>query len=126
MDEVTANIDYHTDRLIQNTIRTCPSLCNSTIITVAHRLRSIADSDIIVYIGSPSNDMDSDGNRDSNNDDSNNNKIKKASTILEIGTPYDLLIKQYSLFKSLSKHTNEFDEILSIAKSHRSSVIVDH
>ena len=34
MDEVTASIDYETDKFIQNTIRTSPSLKNATIITV--------------------------------------------------------------------------------------------
>jgi ABC-type multidrug transport system fused ATPase/permease subunit len=34
MDEVTASIDYETDKLIQNTIRTSPTLKNATIITV--------------------------------------------------------------------------------------------
>lgn len=34
MDEVTASIDYETDKFIQNTIRTSPTLKNATIITV--------------------------------------------------------------------------------------------
>ena len=38
MDEVTASIDYETDKLIQNTIRTSPTLRNATIITVCHIL----------------------------------------------------------------------------------------
>ncbi|KAJ1420720.1 P-loop containing nucleoside triphosphate hydrolase protein, partial [Ochromonadaceae sp. CCMP2298] len=50
MDEVTASIDYLTDRLIQQTIRTSPALRDATIITVAHRLRTIADSDLIAVI----------------------------------------------------------------------------
>lgn len=34
MDEVTASIDYETDKFIQNTIRTSLTLKNATIITV--------------------------------------------------------------------------------------------
>lgn len=90
MDEVTASIDYHTDKLIQQTIRSSPSLKDSTIITVAHRLRTIADSDLVVVIHN--------------------------GTLVELGPPSELLQKEGSPFRALAQESNEFDDIAQIAK----------
>lgn len=91
MDEVTASIDYLTDKAIQDTIRTSKALCNSTIITVAHRLRTIADSDLIGFI-----------------DD---------GKFVEIGAPYELLKQKTSQFRRLAEESNEYEEIKMIAKN---------
>ena len=48
LDEATANIDYETDGIIQQAIRT--KFKNWTIITIAHRLATISDSDITFII----------------------------------------------------------------------------
>lgn len=88
-DEVTASIDYTTDKLIQTTLRTSPALKAATIITVAHRLRTIADSDKIVVI--------------------------QSGKLVEYGTPSELLEVEGGHFKMLAVESNEFDEIRDIA-----------
>lgn len=91
--KVTASIDYQTDRLIQATIRTSSALKEATVITIAHRLRTIADSDYIAVID--------------------------AGELVEIGKPSDLLVQQQpeSLFRVLAVETNEFDSIKKIVMS---------
>lgn len=48
LDEATANIDYETDKIIQEIIRTKFKEC--TVVTVAHRLSTIADCDKIITV----------------------------------------------------------------------------
>ncbi|CAG9316734.1 unnamed protein product [Blepharisma stoltei] len=77
MDEATANIDPETDRFIQKKIR--KMFRETTMLIVAHRLRTIIDADKII--------------------------VMKKGTCKEIGTPSELKSREMSLFRKMIMST---------------------
>jgi len=73
LDEATASIDGETDTFIQKMLRT--RFSNTTIITIAHRLNTIMDYDVIL--------------------------VMDAGRAVEFGTPSDLLDMQGGVFSDL-------------------------
>ncbi|KAJ1998794.1 Canalicular multispecific organic anion transporter 1 [Coemansia thaxteri] len=78
LDEATANVDLETDRCIQTLIK--KEFSDSTVITIAHRLDTIMDSDRII--------------------------VMDKGRISEVGTPQELLSKN-GMFAQLVR-TNDF------------------
>lgn len=75
LDEATAAIDLDTDKLIQNTIRTEFSHC--TVITIAHRLHTIMDSDRVIVL--------------------------ENGRVVENGAPENLIKNSQTMFHSMAK-----------------------
>ena len=73
LDEATASIDNETDNLIQQVVRTI--FKDSTVLTIAHRLNTIIDSDQIMVL--------------------------EAGQLKEMAAPGELLSREGGLFKSL-------------------------
>jgi ABC-type multidrug transport system fused ATPase/permease subunit len=73
LDEATANVDPQTDLLIQHTIR--KRFIDCTILTIAHRLHTIMDSDRVLVMN-----------------------FGKAD---EFASPYELLMQPHSRFKQM-------------------------
>ncbi|CAF4718914.1 unnamed protein product [Rotaria magnacalcarata] len=92
IDEATANVDNATDELIQKAIRDKFKEC--TVLTVAHRLRSVIDSDRIMVL--------SDGK------------------MVEFDAPEMLLSNKYSYFCSLVEQTGvaEAEYLRTLANSN--------
>ncbi|RKP29013.1 P-loop containing nucleoside triphosphate hydrolase protein [Metschnikowia bicuspidata] len=89
LDEATASIDYESDALIQKTIR--DEFSGLTILTIAHRLRSIIDYDRIL--------------------------VMDAGRVVEYDDPYVLIANPESLFYSMCENSGELETLKKLAKA---------
>lgn len=74
LDEATSNVDAETDKLMQEIIR--EEFRAHTIVTVAHRLDTILDADVVAVLD--------------------------AGELVEFGPPGELLAMEHSRFRQLS------------------------
>ena len=78
LDEATSNVDMKTDAFIQKVIR--EKFAETTVITIAHRLNTIADYDKVL--------------------------VMQRGEIIEQGTPWQLIEKK-GLFFNMVEHTGK-------------------
>ena len=78
LDEATSNVDMRTDHFIQNCIKT--KFRDTTVITIAHRLNTIADYDKVI--------------------------VMDRGRIVETGSPYELL-QRNGMFAEMVEHTGK-------------------
>ena len=91
LDESTANLDSDSDALIQRTIRN-EMAPGATILTVAHRLKTIIDYDKVLVLD--------------------------RGHVLEYGAPATLLSDNSSSFYALCERSGELDELVVVANAH--------
>ncbi|ODV59385.1 bile acid-transporting ATPase YBT1 [Ascoidea rubescens DSM 1968] len=92
LDEATASIDYKSDHKIQQTIRN--EFKNSTILTIAHRLRSIIDYDKIL--------------------------VMDAGKVVEYDEPFKLISDKNTIFYQMCEKSGELDVLIKLAKESSS------
>ncbi|XP_027198223.2 ATP-binding cassette sub-family C member 4-like [Dermatophagoides pteronyssinus] len=97
LDEATANVDNHTDSLIQQTIRNNFSDC--TVITIAHRLNTIIDSDRII--------------------------VMDAGRVAQFDTPLNLIQNEQGIFYNLIQLSGPqmIEKLKSIANDKKHAII---
>ena len=91
LDESTANLDAESDALIQRTIRE-QMAPGATILTVAHRLKTIIDYDKVLVLG--------------------------KGRVLEYDSPHALLSSKDSVFYELCEQSGELELLKSMAADH--------
>jgi ABC-type multidrug transport system fused ATPase/permease subunit len=84
VDEATANIDQKNDQLIQDVIST--KFKESTVLTIAHRLSTLKNSDKILVLG--------------------------EGKVLEWGSPQELMGKDGGIYREMCQKGNITDEYL--------------
>jgi ABC-type multidrug transport system fused ATPase/permease subunit len=100
MDEATASVDFDTDAKIQTTIR--EEFVNSTLLCIAHRLRTVIDYDRILVLD--------------------------QGRVVEFDTPYNLISNDngVNVFKSMCEKSGEFEVLLNMAtEAHNNKTVTD-
>ncbi|KAJ7145004.1 multidrug resistance-associated ABC transporter [Mycena crocata] len=92
LDEATSAIDYETDKVIQESLRTELGK-DVTLLTVAHRLRSIMDADRIMVLD--------------------------AGNIVEFASPQELLRKRNGKFRALVDESQDRDVLYAMVDRER-------
>ncbi|KAG0027521.1 hypothetical protein BGZ81_005507 [Podila clonocystis] len=87
MDEATASVDFATDEKIQTTIRN--ELGDSTLITVAHRLRTIMDYDRVLVL--------------------------EQGHVMEFDSPINLITNPTSRFRDMVEKSGDMDTLFEMA-----------
>ncbi|KAG0767124.1 hypothetical protein G6F29_004134 [Rhizopus arrhizus] len=88
LDEATSSVDFDTDHKIQETIRN--EFKDSTLLCIAHRIRTVADYDRILVLD--------------------------HGQVMEFDTPYNLMTKEGSIFQQMCLRSGEYQELLAIAQ----------
>ncbi|XP_043265995.1 ATP-binding cassette subfamily C member 4-like [Colletes gigas] len=99
LDEATANVDPTTDALIQKTIR--QNFKNCTVVTIAHRLNTIMDSDKVL--------------------------VMDHGQAVEFDHPFVLLQNEKGYFHSMLKETGQkmFEQLKKVAEEAYNSRFID-
>lgn len=79
IDEATASVDQKTDQLLQQTI--CKRFANKTVLTIAHRLNTILNSDRVLVL--------------------------QAGRVVELDSPAALRSRPHSLFQQLLQSSQQ-------------------
>uniref|UniRef100_A0A6M2DYD7 Putative peptide exporter abc superfamily protein n=1 Tax=Xenopsylla cheopis TaxID=163159 RepID=A0A6M2DYD7_XENCH len=97
LDEATANVDPQTDTLIQRTIRS--RFANCTVLTVAHRLHTIMDSDRVL--------------------------VMDAGQAAEFASPTELINAKDGIFRSMIEQSGrqEAEQLIALAKKASESKV---
>ncbi|KAJ6535453.1 P-loop containing nucleoside triphosphate hydrolase protein [Mycena capillaripes] len=89
LDEATSAVDYKTDAIIQQTLRT-ELKSDMTLITIAHRLQTIMDADKILVLD--------------------------AGKLVEFGTPKELIAKEDGKLRSLINESADREILIDMAE----------
>ena len=91
LDEATSSVDYESDNLIQGIIRN--EFHKSTILTIAHRLRSVIDYDKVL--------------------------VMDAGEVKEYDHPSNLLKNEQSIFSSMCRDSGDLELLKQLANQSR-------
>ncbi|KAI8916612.1 P-loop containing nucleoside triphosphate hydrolase protein [Powellomyces hirtus] len=91
LDEATASIDYFSDALIQQAIRS--QFKHATVLTIAHRLRTIVDYDRVLVLD--------------------------HGSVAEYDSPRELMKKENGIFARMCAETGHMDELRTLASAQK-------